>query len=66
MQSIDHADLGTPAIQSDKKLTLEIDGAPVTVPEGTSIMRAAASAGRKVIQRTEISHLARDTREGEG
>ena len=31
-----------------KLVTLEIDGAPVTVPEGTSIMRAAASIGSDV------------------
>jgi formate dehydrogenase major subunit len=29
-------------------VTLEIDGAPVTVPAGTSVMRAAADAGVRV------------------
>ncbi|XSG85933.1 MAG: formate dehydrogenase subunit alpha [Methylohalobius sp. ZOD2] len=38
-------DYGTPAKSAEKHVTLEIDGFQVTVPEGTSIMRAAASAG---------------------
>ena len=38
-------DYGTPAIQSEKTVTLEIDGNTVTVPEGTSVMRAASEAG---------------------
>jgi formate dehydrogenase major subunit len=42
---IDH-DLGTPAPPADAPpLTVEVDGVPVTVPEGTSVMRAAALAG---------------------
>jgi len=36
------ADYGTPASKSGKMVTLTIDGTRVTVPEGTSIMRAAA------------------------
>ncbi|MGF1683268.1 formate dehydrogenase subunit alpha [Photobacterium minamisatsumaniensis] len=35
-------DFGTPEVNSDVMVTLEIDGFPVTVPEGTSVMRAAA------------------------
>ncbi|MCC4274013.1 formate dehydrogenase subunit alpha [Marinomonas communis] len=35
-------DYGTPAALSEKMVTLEIDGVEVTVPEGTSVMRAAA------------------------
>ena len=35
-------DYGTPASLSEKMVTLEIDGVEVTVPEGTSVMRAAA------------------------
>lgn len=43
---MDHnKDYGTPAIQSDKKVTLEIDGTQVTVSEGVSIMHAAMVAG---------------------
>lgn len=41
-------DMGTPASRSKKMVTLEIDGFPVTVPEGTSIMRAAAEIGINV------------------
>src|ERR1700752_274430 len=44
MYSIDHRDLGTPPAQSAEPVTLEIDGATVTVPAGTSLMRAAALA----------------------
>jgi formate dehydrogenase major subunit len=38
------ADLGTPARTSTSDVTLEIDGVSVTVPAGTSVMRAAALA----------------------
>ncbi len=41
----DQTDYGTPASQSDKLITLNIDGREVTVPEGTSIMRAGVIAG---------------------
>ncbi|MCW2369278.1 formate dehydrogenase subunit alpha [Sphingobium sp. B11D3D] len=39
------ADFGTPASTSEKMVTLTIDGRSVTVPEGTSVMRAAAECG---------------------
>jgi formate dehydrogenase major subunit len=49
MQSIAARDFGTPAPVSDQKLvTLTIDGFEITVPEGTSVMRAAALGGVKV------------------
>ena len=38
-------DFGTPAKRGDATVTLEIDGRAVTVPAGTSVMRAAAEAG---------------------
>ncbi len=38
-------DFGTPAAKSKQLVTLNIDGFDVTVPEGTSIMRAAAEIG---------------------
>ena len=38
-------DLGTPARKSDTDITLSIDGLSITVPAGTSIMRASAIAG---------------------
>ncbi|NIY70935.1 formate dehydrogenase subunit alpha [Marivivens donghaensis] len=41
----DDRDLGTPASKSDKTVTLSIDGFDITVPEGTSVMRASALAG---------------------
>lgn len=41
-------DYGTPARISDQMVTLEIDGIDVTVPTGTSIMRAAAEGGVNV------------------
>ena len=48
MFAIDYQDLGTPAPAGGEPVTLEIDGRSVTVPEGTSVMRAAALAGEKV------------------
>src|SRR3569833_1212229 len=49
MFAIDYEDLGTPEpAQSTGPVTVEIDGKPITVPEGTSVMRAAALAGVKV------------------
>jgi formate dehydrogenase major subunit len=41
-------DRGTPERSSAKTISLEIDGKPVAVPEGTSIMRAASLAGLDV------------------
>ena len=41
-------DLGTPRRVSEKLVTLEVDGIQVSVPEGTSVMRAAAEAGISV------------------
>jgi formate dehydrogenase major subunit len=45
MFAIDYHDRGTPASPSTKQVALEIDGHAVSVPEGTSLMRAAALAG---------------------
>jgi len=41
-------DFGTPASPSTKLVTLEIDGFKVSAPEGTSVMRAAASIGIEI------------------
>jgi formate dehydrogenase major subunit len=41
-------DYGTPARTSEKLVTLDIDGVEVSVPEGTSLMRAAAEAGVEI------------------
>jgi formate dehydrogenase major subunit len=48
MFAIDYEDLGTPAATSGAQVTVEIDGVPVTVPDGTSVMRAAALVGVSV------------------
>ena len=45
IQELDH---GTKPVHSTAMVTLTIDGQSVTVPEGTSIMRAATEAGTKV------------------
>ncbi len=45
LKEIDH---GTPRRESEREVTLTIDGMAVTVPEGTSLMRAAAEAGVQV------------------
>src|SRR6516162_6000741 len=48
MSLISEADYGTPRARTEKTVTLTIDGASVTVPEGTSIMRAAMQAGTEI------------------
>lgn len=48
---LDHlkeTDFGTPRRESEIEVTLEIDGNLVTVPKGTSLMRAAVDAGIQV------------------
>ena len=42
------ADFGTPEVHSDTTVTLTIDGRQVTVPAGTSVMRAAAECGGSI------------------
>ena len=42
------ADFGTPEVRSDTTVTLTIDGRQVTVPAGTSVMRAAAECGGSI------------------
>ena len=41
----DTRDMGTPAVSAGAPVTLTVDGFAVTVPAGTSVMRAAAEAG---------------------
>ncbi len=41
-------DYGTPASKAEKEVTLTIDGVKLTVPEGTSIMRAAMEIGTQI------------------
>ena len=45
MASLNPINYGTPRRESDTQITLEIDGQSVTVPEGTSVMRAAIESG---------------------
>ncbi len=42
------ADFGTPASRSETQVTLTIDGRAITVPAGSSVMRAAAEAGGSI------------------
>jgi formate dehydrogenase major subunit len=42
------ADFGTPEVLSETLVTLTIDGRAVTVPLGTSVMRAAAESGGSI------------------
>jgi formate dehydrogenase major subunit len=42
------ADFGTPEVRSDTQVTLEIDGRAVTVPAGTTVMRATAVSGGSI------------------
>src|SRR5690349_22106463 len=49
MFAIDYEDLGTPEPAQDAgPVSVEIDGKSITVPDGTSVMRAAALAGVRV------------------
>src|SRR5579872_5515027 len=48
MSLIHETDFGTPRSKSRTMVTLTIDGESVTVPEGTSIMRAAMEAGTQI------------------
>ncbi|MGJ5018979.1 formate dehydrogenase subunit alpha [Bradyrhizobium oligotrophicum] len=48
MSLIHETDYGTPLSKSEKMVTLTIDGQSITVPEGTSIMRAAMEAGTQI------------------
>ncbi len=41
-------DLGTPARESQVQVTVNIDGRSISVPEGTSVMRAAALLGTTI------------------
>jgi formate dehydrogenase major subunit len=48
MSLIHEVDYGTPRARTEKTVTLTIDGKPVRVPEGTSIMRAAMTLGTQI------------------
>ncbi len=48
MQSITDVDLGTPRRHSTKTVQVEIDGKPVEVPEGSSVMYAASIVGTQI------------------
>ncbi|MCB2050246.1 MAG: (2Fe-2S)-binding protein, partial [Novosphingobium sp.] len=42
------ADFGTPEVRAGQSVTLTIDGRTVTVPAGTSVMRAASESGGSI------------------
>jgi formate dehydrogenase major subunit len=48
MSLIQEIDYGTPRSSAEKMVTLTIDGKTATVPEGTSIMRAAMEIGTEI------------------
>ena len=48
MNQLNQTDYGTPAKSSEQLVTVEIDGVAVSVPSGTSVMRAASEAGVNV------------------
>jgi formate dehydrogenase major subunit len=48
MGLVHETDYGTPESRAEKQVTLIVDGKPVTVPEGTSIMRASMEAGVEI------------------
>ncbi|MEY4691210.1 MAG: hypothetical protein RIT19_1535 [Verrucomicrobiota bacterium] len=57
MYSNKEPDAGTPERTSQTLITLQIDGMPVTVPAGTSVMRAAFDAGVRVPKLCATDHL---------
>ena len=48
MPLINEIDYGTPKSSSTEQVTITIDGQEVTVPAGTSVMRAAMEAGIRI------------------
>ena len=48
MSLIKEIDYGTPELKSERMVTLTIDGQRITVPDGTSIMRAAMEIGTEI------------------
>ncbi|OWK24841.1 hypothetical protein AJ87_17350 [Rhizobium yanglingense] len=48
MSLVHEIDYGTPASKSETSVTLTIDGRQISVPEGTSVMRASMEAGIQV------------------
>ena len=50
-------DYGTPPVASENSVSLSIDGARITVPEGTSVLRAAALAGRQIPKLCAVEDL---------
>ena len=48
MTLIREADHGTPPSPVAESVTVTIDGQAITIPAGTSIMRAASLAGTKI------------------
>ncbi|WP_116807386.1 formate dehydrogenase subunit alpha [Steroidobacter cummioxidans] len=62
MHALDFVDPGTPAVPTTaegvaKQVTVEIDGFTVTVPDGTSIMRAASLLGNQIPKLCATSSL---------
>jgi len=60
MSLIQEIDFGTPASKASTQVTLTIDGKRVSVPAGTSIMRAAkAMFSQAIINRTRKPRVAK-------
>jgi formate dehydrogenase major subunit len=62
MHALDYIDPGTPAVPESadglaKQVTVEIDGFTVTVPDGTSVMRAASQLGTQIPKLCATSSL---------
>ena len=45
MSNVRQKDFGTPASRAEETVTLTVDGRQITVPAGTSVMRASSEAG---------------------
>ncbi|MDF1749130.1 MAG: formate dehydrogenase subunit alpha [Alphaproteobacteria bacterium] len=48
MALLEEPDFGTPKRETEKTVTVQINGQTITVPEGTSVMRAASELGQDI------------------
>ncbi len=66
MFAIDYKDLGTPASEAPVQVTVEIDGVPVTVPDGTeAVLRLPGAADETVAPGIHVRTIPTHQPEGE-
>ena len=57
---VEEIDYGTPESRAQKQVTLSVDGRSITVPEGTSIMRAAMEGGVETVDKIMAGDASED------